>query len=216
MNIEQHSLHNHLPLIAILRGVKPSNVLQVAETLVAAGFTMIEVPLNSPEALVSIKLLVDKYLNKNNTDFYIGAGTVTTPELAHAVIETGANLVVTPNMNENVIKHAVAGNCLTLPGVLTPTEAFNALAAGAHGLKLFPISMLGLDGFKALKSVLPADIPCFPVGGISPSTESIKPFIDAGALGFGLGSALFTSQLSNAQIEFNAKAFVDTFKRCCS
>ncbi|WP_440877345.1 2-dehydro-3-deoxy-6-phosphogalactonate aldolase [Thalassotalea sp. PLHSN55] len=203
-------LSNHLPLIAILRGVKPDEVINVANILVAEGFTIIEVPLNSPDALTSIKLLVEEFGDR----YLIGAGTVTTSVLAEQVIATGANLVVTPNLNEQVMKLAVDAGCATFPGVVTPSEAFKALELGATGLKLFPISMVGQEGFKALKSVLPPSALCFPVGGIEPSVDSMKPYVDIGAVGFGLGSALYKAGMSNEEIRNNAQAYVSSFKSC--
>ncbi|MGJ8694145.1 MAG: 2-dehydro-3-deoxy-6-phosphogalactonate aldolase [Thalassotalea sp.] len=210
MNNANFEFNKQLPLIAIIRGVLPSDVIRIATILVEEGFTMLEVPLNSPDALVSIKNLVEHF----GKDLYIGAGTVTTVEQAKAVIATGANLVVTPNMNEAVIRLAISAGCATFPGVVTPTEAFNALAAGATGLKIFPVSALGLEGFKALKSVLPANTLCFPVGGINPTVESMKPFTDAGAQGFGLGSSLFKPNMSDDDVSANAKAFVKALADC--
>lgn len=208
-----HNLSNHLPLIAIIRGVTPDAVIEVTQVLMEEGFTMIEVPLNSPDALTSIKMLVDEF----GTDkYYLGAGTVTTPELAKQVIETGANLVVTPNMNEEVIGLSVDANCAVFPGVVTPTEAFNALAAGATGLKVFPVSALGVDGFAALMSVLPKGTACFPVGGIEPSVDSMKPFTKLNAAGFGLGSALYKPTMNLDQVRENAKAYVSSFKALTS
>ncbi len=204
-------LDNHLPLIAIIRGVLPQNVIAVAEVLIESGFTMLEVPLNSPNALESIRLLVNKFGEK----YCIGAGTVTSPELAQQVIDTGANLVVTPNCNEDVIRMSVAAGCATFPGVVTPTEAFSALAAGATGLKLFPISMIGLEGFKALKSVLPEGTACYPVGGIEPTVESMQPYINIGATGFGLGSALYKPAMSLEQIKVNAISYVKNYHQAC-
>lgn len=198
-----------MPLIAILRGISPENVLKVSEVLIKQGFTSIEVPLNSPDALASIEILVNEYGDK----YLIGAGTVTTPELAKTVINTGANLIVSPNVNSEVIALSIKAGCECYSGVVTPTEAFTALELGATGLKLFPISMLGIDGFVALKSVLPSDTKCYPVGGINASVESMHPYLKAGAAGFGLGSALFTPCSTLAQIELNAKAFVDIYKR---
>lgn len=198
-----------MPLIAILRGIRPENVLKVSEVLIRQGFTSIEVPLNSPNALASIEILVNEYGNK----YLIGAGTVTTPKLAEAVIESGANLIVSPNVNAEVIALSIQAGCECYPGVITPTEAFTALELGATGLKIFPISMLGIDGFVALKSVLPPDTKCYPVGGITSSEESMHPYLKAGATGFGLGSALFKASNTLEQIELNAKAFVDTYKR---
>lgn len=207
---QKFDLSTHLPLIAIIRGVTPDKVLGVAKILLEEGFSLIEVPLNSPDALVSIKMLVDTYKEGN----LIGAGTVTTPELAKQVIATGANLMVTPNCNEEVIKLSVAAGCATFPGIVTPTEAFAALAAGATGIKLFPVSMLGLDGYKALNSVLPKGTLCYPVGGIEPTVESMKPYVEIGAAGFGLGSALYKAGMSDEQIRQNARNYVSSYTAC--
>jgi len=202
-------LNKHLPLVAILRGIKTTNVVRVTKILVEEGFTMIEVPLNSPNSLESIKTLVEYF----GSDYLIGAGTVTSVKLAKQVIATGANLIVTPNFNEQVVKLAAKAGCVTFPGVITPTEAFAALEAGATGLKIFPISILGIEGFKALKSVLPKETICLPVGGINPTIDSMKPYINIGAQGFGLGASLYTPQLSDDEIRINAKAFVATLEK---
>lgn len=209
---KRYKLEEHLPLIAIIRGVLPEDVVRIGQILIDEGFTMIEVPLNSPDPLVSIKKLVDAFGDK----YLIGAGTVTTPQKAKDVIATGANLVVTPNMNAEVIKLSVAAGCATFPGIVTPTEAFDALAAGATGIKLFPVSALGLDGYKALKSVLPPEALSFPVGGIDPTVESMKPLLDIGANGFGLGSSLYKPNMTDEQVRENAKQFVETFKSLTS
>lgn len=208
MTNKDFNLSDHLPLVAIIRGVEPEDCIRVTQILIEEGFSMIEVPLNSPDALTSIKMLVEHF----GDQYLIGAGTVTTPEKAQAVIDTGANLVVTPNFNEQVVKMSAAAGCVSFPGVVTPTEAFAALAAGATGLKLFPVSMLGLDGFKALKSVLPPEAICLPVGGINPTIESMKPYLDIGAKGFGLGASLYKPGLSDDEIRANAKAFNIAFK----
>ena len=210
MTAKKFKLAEQFPLIAIIRGVLPDDVIRIATILVEEGFTMVEVPLNSPDALVSIKRLVEHFGDK----LYIGAGTVTNIDQAKAVIATGANLVVTPNMNEEVIRLSVEAGCATFPGVVTPTEAFNALAAGATGIKIFPVTALGLDGFKALKSVLPPETLCFPVGGINPTVESMKPYTDAGAQGFGLGSSLYKPTMSDDDVRNNAKAFVKALADC--
>ncbi|MGJ8679450.1 2-dehydro-3-deoxy-6-phosphogalactonate aldolase [Paraglaciecola sp.] len=207
---QKFDLAGRLPLIAIIRGVTPDEVLNVASILIEEGFSLIEVPLNSPDALTSIKKLVDTY----GQDNLIGAGTVTTVEQAEQVITTGANLVVTPNCNTEVIKMAVAAGCATFPGIVTPTEAFAALAAGATGIKLFPVSMLGLDGYKALNSVLPKGTLCYPVGGIEPTIESMRDYVKIGAAGFGLGSALYKPGLSDEQIRKNAKDYVSSYHAC--
>lgn len=203
------TLDKHLPLIAIIRGVETDDVVRVTKILIEEGFTMIEVPLNSPNALVSIKTLVEHF----GSDYLIGAGTVTSVNTAKQVIATGANLIVTPNFNEAVVKLATKAGCVSFSGVVTPTEAFSALAAGATGLKIFPISILGLEGFKALKSVLPKDTICLPVGGINPTIESMKSYMNLGAQGFGLGASLYTPQLSDDEIRVNAKAFVATIEK---
>ena len=200
--------HSDIPLIAILRGVTPKTILNVANVLVKAGFTKIEVPLNSPDAIESIRLLVSEY---NTKDFEIGAGTVTRLDLVEQVLETGANLVVTPNCNVEVIKTAVDAGCVTYPGVVTPTEAFSAVHAGATNLKLFPISMVGVGGMSAMKSVLPSDIALFPVGGIDATFESMSPYLNKGAKGFGLGSQLYKPSMTLEEISQKAKAFVKTY-----
>lgn len=204
------SMDDHLPLIAILRGVSPNNAIRVAGILIDEGFTMIEVPLNSPDALTSIRYLVEHFGER----YCIGAGTVSTPELAMHVIATGAKLMVTPNFNLTVVQRATEAGCAVFPGVITPTEAFNALAAGATGLKLFPISCLGLEGFKALRSVLPEETLCFPVGGIGPTVACMQPYVQLGAKGFGLGSALFKPEMADALIRTQARAFIDAFNAC--
>ncbi|MDA9556982.1 2-dehydro-3-deoxy-6-phosphogalactonate aldolase [Vibrio sp.] len=196
-----------LPLIAILRGVSTQDVLRIAHILIDEGFRIIEVPLNSPNALESIRLLVNQF----GDDYLIGAGTVTNIIQAKDVVETGAKLIVTPNMNRDVIMFGRQNGCEVYPGVVTPTEAFTALQSGATGLKLFPISMVGIDGLKALKSVLPKGTLCFPVGGINPTFESMEPYCKAGADGFGLGSALYKPSMSDEEIRLNAQNYVDNF-----
>ncbi|MCF7352982.1 2-dehydro-3-deoxy-6-phosphogalactonate aldolase [Vibrio sp. CK2-1] len=208
MRNQSFNLCEHLPLIAIIRGIKPNDAVRITQILIDEGFTMIEVPLNSPDALKSIKLLVNEF----GEDYLIGAGTVTTASLAKDVIQVGASLVVTPNVNEEVIKICVEAGCVTLPGVMTPTEAFSALAAGATGLKLFPVSVIGLNGFKALKSVIPNETACFPVGGINPTVESMKPYLELGASGFGLGASLYHPELTDEEVRMNARSFIDNYK----
>lgn len=200
-------LDNHLPLIAILRGITPQDVVRVAEILISEGYSMIEVPLNSPNAIESIKLLSAAY----NKTCYVGAGTVTSKELVKEVISAGANLVVTPNLNDDVVTLSLEANCIVFPGVATPTEAFSALALGATGIKLFPVSVLGLDGFKALKAVLPEQTICLPVGGIEPIEESMRPLLNIGAKGFGLGSSLYKPGMSDETIRQNARDYVTAF-----
>lgn len=201
-----------IPLIAILRGIEPKDALRVGHILIDSGFKAIEVPLNSPDALTSIELMVKEFGN----NYLIGAGTVTTPELAKQVIATGAKLIVTPNYNEGVVKLGVAAGCQVYPGVITPTEAFNALETGASGIKLFPVTMLGISGVKALKSVLPKSALCFAVGGINPDVNSMKPYLDIGIDGFGLGASLYSPCLSDEEIRQNAQMFIKAYNEAVS
>jgi 2-dehydro-3-deoxyphosphogalactonate aldolase len=202
-----------LPLIAILRGVTPDQIIQVSEILVNAGFTMIEVPLNSPDALTSIQRLVDYWQAKTkNSGLLLGAGTVTTMTQAQHVLSLGVNLVVMPHTNPKLIDYCVQHQCTTIPGVFTTTEAFTAIQAGASALKVFPISVLGVSGFAALRSVLPQETLCFPVGGINSSIDSMKPYLDNGAYGFGIGSALFSHNISDAELIKRANAFVACYR----
>lgn len=196
-----------LPLIAILRGIEPKDAVRIGTLLIDSGFKAIEVPLNSPDALKSIELMVEEFGDK----YLIGAGTVTTPNLAKQVIATGAQLIVTPNYNEEVIKLGVESGCQVYPGVITPTEAFNAIRAGASGIKLFPVTMLGTSGIKALKSVLPKDIICFAVGGINPDINSMKPYLEVGIDGFGLGASLYSPSYSDEKIKENSKLFIEAY-----
>ncbi len=172
-------------IIAILRGVKPAEVLDVAECLVQCGITTIEVPLNSPEPLRSIRLLVHHFAGRA----VIGAGTVLTPDQAAAVAQAGATLVLSPNTNIDVIKRSNALGMTSIPGVATPSEAFAALDAGAQLLKLFPADVLGVASLKAWRSVLPADVRIIAVGGID--FGNAAAFIAAGAVGVGVGGSLY-------------------------
>lgn len=209
INSNSFSLKEHIPLVAIIRGVKPEEVIDVAQVLIDEGFTMIEVPLNSPDALESISKLV-KYFGCEK--YLIGAGTVTTAEEAKKVVATGANLIVSPNVDQDVLEVAKRSQCISLPGVVTPTEAFNAIKWGATGLKLFPIDMVGIDGLKALKAVLPKDTLLFPVGGINPTPESMEPYIKLGVNGFGLGSALYKPTNNLDEVRVNARQYIESFK----
>lgn len=203
---------NDIPLIAILRGIEPKDAIRIGQILIDSGFKAIEVPLNSPDALKSIELMVNEFGN----DYLVGAGTVTTPELAELVIATGAKLIVTPNYNEDVVTLGAAAGCQVYPGVITPTEAFNALQAGASGIKLFPVTMLGINGVKALKSVLPKEALCFAVGGINPSVASMKPYLEVGIDGFGLGASLYSPNLSDDEIRHNAQMFIQAYGEASS
>lgn len=207
-----------LPLIAILRGVSPQRILSVADILISEGFHMLEIPLNSPDALKSIHLLTENYLRgqqhveTTKVKLLLGAGTVTNQSQARAALDNGANFIVSPNFNEDVIRTTKQSGAYMCCGVLTPTEAFGAIAAGADCLKLFPANILGADGLKALRSVLPSGTLCFPVGGIDATEQSMLPFFEAGADGFGLGSSLFQASMSDSEVRSNAKRFTKLWK----
>lgn len=192
----------NLPLIAILRGLAPAEALDVGRALYAAGFRTLEVPLNRPGAIECIAALAAGM----PADTLIGGGTMLTEAHVEEVHAAGGRLLVSPNCDPAVIRRAAALGMLAAPGVATPTEAFAALQAGAHALKLFPAESLGHGGLKALKSVVPAGTDLWPVGGITP--ESIPAWVAAGATGFGIGSQLFAPGVSAAQVEERARAYV--------
>lgn len=194
-------------LIAILRGLTPDQSLDVADILVEAGFSLIEVPLNSPDPLVSIGRIAAKY----GAQATIGAGTVLTTAQVQSIKDAGGTLVVSPDANVEVIRATKAAGMLSYPGIMTPTEAFAALHAGADGLKLFPSSVLGLGGFKALSAVLPAGTGCYAVGGISP--DNMKEWLDAGIRGFGIGSDLFKPGYSLDDIKARATSLVAAYDK---
>ena len=183
------ALRQHLAqckLVAILRGLTPAEALPVGEVLWQAGFRIIEVPLNSPSPLQSIHIL-----RQSLPQALVGAGTVMTVADVHAVHGAGGQLVVSPNCNVDVIRAAVGLGMVCLPGVITPTEAFAALDAGAQGLKFFPADMVPPSAVKAMRAVLPTDCLLIPVGGIGPS--NMPAYLQAGASGFGTGSGLYTT-----------------------
>ena len=172
-------------IIAILRGVKPGEALPIGRALFAAGIDRIEVPLNSPDALASIALLVKDLGDKA----VIGAGTVLTAEEVVDVKSVGGAMIVSPDCNPAVIEAAKAGGMASYPGVATPTECFTALRHGAGGLKMFPAFLIGTDGLAAIRAVLPKGTETYAVGGVGP--ENFAEWIAAGAAGFGIGSSLY-------------------------
>lgn len=190
-----------LPLVAILRGLKPDAAAEVGEALVTAGFRIIEVPLNSPEPLRSIERLAQAF----GAEALIGAGTVTDPDDVARIRDAGGRLIVMPHSDGAVIRRARELGLVCTPGVATPTEAFAALKNGADGLKMFPAENLPPPVLKAWRSILPGGTLLLPVGGIKP--ETMRSYAEAGADGFGLGSALFTPTLSSAEIGANARRF---------
>lgn len=194
-----------LPLIAILRGLTPAEAPAMGEVLVRSGFAIIEVPLNSPEPLKSIAALTRLFPHT-----LIGAGTVLNAQQVKDVHAAGGRLVVAPNFNPAVVAQALALNMVVLPGVATPTEAFAALDAGAHGLKLFPAEMISPASVKAMRAVLPKAAALMPVGGITPDNMAV--YRAAGATGFGLGSALYAPGRSAEQVRLAAQNFVNAIR----
>ena len=190
------------PLIAILRGVRPDEVVAIGEELVAAGFTLIEVPMNSPDPLDSVARLVAALEDRA----MIGAGTVLTVDQVAAMHDAGGRMVISPNTNSDVIRASVAAGLVSLPGIATPSEALAALDAGATALKLFPAEAASPVVLKAMRAILPSELPILPVGGIVP--EGMAPWRQAGAAGFGLGSALYKPGLTAGEVGERARAFV--------
>lgn len=195
-----------MPLIAILRGIKPTEAAEVARTLVDAGFTIIEVPLNSPEPFDSIRAIADEC----GDDVLVGAGTVMSPKQVRDVKSAGGRLIVMPHSDAEVILAAKAEGMIAAPGVITPTEAFAALKNGADALKLFPAEASPPNVLKAMLAVLPAGTSVVPVGGIEP--DNLASYWNVGAKGFGLGSALYKPGKAIDDIASDAKRFVDKMR----
>lgn len=193
------------PLIAILRGLRPEEAAEIGEALVAAGILCAEVPLNSPHAPESIAILK----RAHGRALMVGAGTVlSVPEVA-VVAACGAELVVSPNTNSAVIAATKAAGLLSVPGFATPSEAFAAIEAGANALKAFPTDLVSPAALRALKEVLPANIPVIPVGGVT--IEKIEQYRKAGAAGFGIGSAIYRAGSDAASVGKKARDFVEAF-----
>jgi 2-dehydro-3-deoxyphosphogalactonate aldolase len=200
------TIEGRLPLVAILRGLEPERAVAVGEVLVDAGFDIIEVPLNSPEPLTSIAALVEAL----GDCALIGAGTVLTEAQVDDLAAIGAQLVVSPNCNPAVIRRTAAHGMVSMPGVVTPTEMFAALEAGATGLKIFPAEMISPAIIKAVRAVLPPQVPVLAVGGIN--TGNMGEFLAAGAAGFGIGGSLFHPSKPLGEIAADARAIVAAFK----
>jgi len=189
------------PLVAILRGVKPNEAVEIGAVLVEIGFTIIEVPLNSPEPYASIMRLAKRFGDK----VLIGAGTVTDWEQVPKVADAGGRIIVMPHADERVVEAAKRRNLYVAPGFATPTEAFRMIDAGADAIKLFPAEANPPNVLKAMRAVLPADVPILPVGGITP--QNMKDYWLAGAGGFGLGSALYKPGMTAGQVAQTAADF---------
>ena len=197
---------SHRNLIAILRGITPPEAADAARALVKAGITRIEVPLNSPDPFESIRAMV-----KAAPEAEIGAGTVLSIEEVGKVKAAGGSLVVSPNCDPEVIRATRAQGMASWPGVMTPTECFAAIKAGATGLKLFPGSLIGPEGLKAIRAVLPKGLPVYAVGGAGPA--NFADWAKAGANGFGIGTALYVPGLSTDEIAARAADIVAAYDK---
>ena len=198
-------LHRYLdecPLVAIIRGVTPGEAEAIADAIFEGGIRIIEVPLNSPEPLTSIELLAKKF----GDSVLIGAGTVLNAHQVADVKSAGGRIIVSPNANLAVVSASAAAGLVASPGYFTPTEAFAAIDAGATALKLFPAEAASPAVLRAQLAVLPRDIPVMVVGGVRP--DNMRPWIEAGASGFGLGGGLYQSGQSAAVTVEKTRAYV--------
>ncbi len=196
---------DQLPLVAILRGLKPEEAPAIGQALVDSGFALIEVPLNSPRPLESIAALAAQHPNH-----LIGAGTVLTSAQVREVQAAGGRIIISPHFDPVVVHEALRLGLVCVPGVATPSEAFAALHAGAHALKLFPAEMITPSVLKALRAVLPSSTALLPVGGITP--DNMAAYLSAGAKGFGLGSALYKPGQSAQEVGAAAQRFVQALR----
>jgi 2-dehydro-3-deoxyphosphogalactonate aldolase len=194
------------PIVAILRGVRPDEIDGIGDALIEAGVTIIEVPLNSPQPFESIKRLAARHAHHA----LIGAGTVLQAGDVARVKDAGGQLVVAPNFDADVVRATKAAGLVSLPGVMTPSEGFAALKAGAEGLKLFPAEIIPPAVFKAWRAVFPPDTPLLAVGGVG--VGNIRSYAEAGASGYGIGSALYKPGRSPAEIAQLAAALVAAAK----
>ncbi|RIY03341.1 2-dehydro-3-deoxy-6-phosphogalactonate aldolase [Aureimonas flava] len=196
-------------LVAILRGIRPDEAEPVVATLIEAGFEAIEIPLNSPDAFRSIASAV----RLGGAGHYIGAGTVLTPDDVDRLAEVGGRLLVSPNVDASVLGRAASHGMVTMPGVFTPTEAFQAIAAGASALKFFPASVLGPSGVSAIRAVLPKDREIGVVGGVSEA--DFEGYAAVGVRTFGLGSSLYKPGMTVGEIRERADKAVLLYDRVC-
>ena len=202
-------LKRHLaecPLIAILRGVTPAEAETIGDTIVESGIGIIEVPLNSPDPLNSIERLAKRF----GAQVLVGAGTVIDPTDVPRIADAGGRIIVSPDTNVEVISSAATAGLVSTPGYFTPSEAFAAIRAGATGLKLFPAEGATPAVLKAHLAVIPKEVPIMIVGGVRP--DSMRPWLDAGARGFGLGGGLYKASQSVADTREKARAYVRGLK----
>lgn len=195
------------PLVAIIRGVTPEEAVAIGEALFEAGIRIIEVPLNSPDPLRSIERLATHLGDRA----ILGAGTVLAPEQVMQVRDAGGRIIVSPSTDIAVIGASVMAGMISVPGYFTPSEAFTAIKAGAHALKLFPAEAASPAVVKAQRAVLPGDLPLLVVGGVTP--QAMAGYLDAGADGFGLGSSLYRPGQSPAEVGAQAQAYVEALAR---
>lgn len=189
------------PLVAIIRGVTPDTVEEIGEAILSGGIRIIEVPLNSPEPLESVRRLAARMGDRA----LVGAGTVLVAEQVGEVAHAGGRLIVSPNTDAAVIHATAKAGMVSAPGYFTPSEAFTALKAGAHALKLFPAEGASPAVVKGQRAVLPKDVPLLVVGGVTP--DNMRPWLDAGANGFGLGSGLYKPGQSAEETAVKARAY---------
>jgi len=195
------------PFVAILRGILPNNALPVAEVLIECGFQIIEIPLNSPNPYESINNISTKF----GENILVGAGTVLQIDEVALVKSAGGKIIVSPNVNCEVIHRSKLLNLISIPGATTPSEVISAIQAGADAIKLFPAEILPPIAIKALRAIIPNDTILLPVGGIS-TDKQISAYLSAGANGFGLGSALFKPGKKLSDIKKSAKTFINSIK----
>lgn len=195
-----------LPLVPVLRGISPSEALPVVEVLYEAGFRIAEVTLNSPQPFESITALAERFGDR----MLIGAGTVTDPDEPAKVRDAGGELVISPHYDRDIVLNALDLGMIVLPGVMSPSECLSAQRDGAHGLKMFPCEAIPPAAVRAVRAVLPPDCVVFAVGGIG--AHNMKPYLEAGASGFGIGSSLYKPGKNVADVRTSAEEIVAGFR----
>ena len=202
----QQRFQKALPLVAILRGITPNEILSVCDDLIEAGFELLEVPLNSPEPYRSIELMSKEF----GEQAICGAGTVTQTQQVQRLADVGGQLIVSPNTNAEVIRASKRHSMISMPGCMTPSEAFTAIDAGADGLKFFPADSIAPATLKAMKVTFPPEIPLFAVGGVT--SHNMIDYLRADVRGFGIGSSLYTAGKSRTEIQTSARQIVDGYR----